>query len=143
MLILSCRKSHYSRCNRQSMYKSGNTSNHWPQCTKSSTIRLQICNIFLTQEHVKECPGRYKLKLDLDMNKLDDLVIYFKRFLEDENNYKKSEKLRSWSYIITVFFGTVILNSVTVLDSWIISADTTVYFVYFVLFILNTYYRLQ
>ena len=73
------------------------------------------------------------------MNKLDDLVIYFKRFLEDENNYKKSEKLRSWSIWLPYFlFGTVILNSVTVLDSWIISADTTVYFVYFVLFILNT-----
>ena len=60
-----------------------------------SKALCRFCNIFLTQEHVKECPGRYKLKLDLDMNKLDDLVIYFKRFLEDENNYKKSEKLRS------------------------------------------------
>ena len=83
------------------------------------------------------------------MNKLDDLVIYFKRFLEDENNYKS---LKSYEVEVTLLpcfctvfacFGTVKLNSVTVLDSWIISADTTVYFVYFVLFILNTDYRLQ
>ena len=44
MLILSCRKSHYSRCNRQSMYKSGNTSNHWPQCDVTNCIDSKTYN---------------------------------------------------------------------------------------------------
>jgi hypothetical protein len=42
------------------------------------------CMVELTQDHCVICPSRASLREDLDMSRLDDTVIYFKRYLAFE-----------------------------------------------------------
>ena len=42
------------------------------------------CMVELTQDHCIICPSRAILREDLDMSRLDDTVIYFKRYLAFE-----------------------------------------------------------
>ena len=41
------------------------------------------CMVEMTQNHLAICPERANLRQGLDMNKLDDIVIYFRRYLTD------------------------------------------------------------
>ena len=54
----------------------------------------RFCNVTLTQEHVKTCQGRMDIREGLNLHDLNDLVIYFNRFLDDENSYKRGLKER-------------------------------------------------
>ena len=46
-------------------------------------LNCQNCMVEMTQNHLALCPERANLRQGLDMSKLDDIVIYFKRYLTD------------------------------------------------------------
>ena len=51
-------------------------------------VNCSDCKVELTQNHLTLCPARASLRRGLDMSKLDDAVIYFRRYLTD---VKKTE----------------------------------------------------
>ena len=46
-------------------------------------LNCQSCKVELTQNHLALCPARENMREGLDMSKLDDTVIYFRRYLCD------------------------------------------------------------
>ena len=48
-------------------------------------LKCFYCPQELTQSHCISCPGRLEMRKDLNMTNFDDIVVYFKRFLSDEN----------------------------------------------------------
>ena len=44
---------------------------------------IQNCMVEMTQNHFALCPERANLRQGLDMSKLGDIVIYFRRYLTD------------------------------------------------------------
>ena len=51
-------------------------------------VNCSNCNVEMTQNHLVICPERTILREGLDMSKLDDAVIYFRRYLTEA---KKTE----------------------------------------------------
>ena len=45
-------------------------------------------NVQFTQTHSKACPGMKEIRNDLNMNNMEDLVIFFNRYLEEESRKK-------------------------------------------------------
>ena len=60
--------------NFKSMYKS-----------QVDGLKCNLCVEEMTQNHCKTCPERASLRKDLNMNNLDDLVIYFKHILSEKS----------------------------------------------------------
>ena len=48
-------------------------------------LKCNLCTEEMTQNHCKVCPERAELRKDMDMNNLDDLVIYFTHILSDKS----------------------------------------------------------
>ena len=57
----------------------GNFKNKYKLSRSSNCLR---CNVQLSQDHIKVCPGRTHLRRGLDLSKLDDLAIYFARYVD-------------------------------------------------------------
>ena len=51
---------------------------------KEAGLNCTYCKEEFTQVHCTICPARAELRKGLDMTKLDDMVIYFRRFLTDD-----------------------------------------------------------
>ena len=51
---------------------------------KQSEILCSFCPVDLTQEHLLICPKRSKFREDLNLNNLDDIIIYIRRTLEGD-----------------------------------------------------------
>ena len=47
-------------------------------------LQCTLCPSEMTQNHCIICPERALMRQDLDVNDLDDLVIYFNRILSDK-----------------------------------------------------------
>ena len=55
---------------------------------KEAGLNCSYCKEEFSQVHCTICPARADLRYGLDITKLDDLVIYFRRFLESDNTKK-------------------------------------------------------
>ena len=64
----------------------GNFKNRFKYSEKG--LNCVSCNTELNQDHCVICPDRAKLRAGLDMNNIDDVVTYFRRYLTNEK--KKS-----------------------------------------------------
>ena len=49
-------------------------------------LKCNLCPDEMTQNHCKICPARLELRDNLNMENLDDLVIYFQAILGDKTN---------------------------------------------------------
>ena len=52
-------------------------------CYTEMGLNCVHCNIELSQNHLALCPERASMREGLDISKLDDLVIYFRRYLTE------------------------------------------------------------
>ena len=57
----------------------GNFKNKFKLSNSSNCSR---CKVQLSQDHIKVCPARSHLRRGLDLSKLDDLAIYFARYVD-------------------------------------------------------------
>ena len=48
-------------------------------------LKCNLCIQEMTQNHCKICPERADLRKDMDMDNLDDLVVYFTHVLSDKS----------------------------------------------------------
>ena len=48
----------------------------------SDNYNCSMCKVQLSQDHIKVCPGRINLRKDLDLSKLEDLAVYFARYID-------------------------------------------------------------
>ena len=61
----------------------GNFKNNFKY--NQADMLCSFCPVNLTQEHLLICPKRSKFREDLDMNNLDDIIIYIRRTLEGDH----------------------------------------------------------
>ena len=61
----------------------GNFKNKYKN--QENGLKCNLCTEEMTQNHCKVCPERAELRKDMDMNNLDDLVIYFTHILSDKS----------------------------------------------------------
>ena len=66
----------------------GNFKNRFKYSEKG--LNCVSCNTELNQDHCVICPDRAQLRAGLDMNNIDDVVTYFRRYL---NNEKKKSSM--------------------------------------------------
>ena len=59
----------------------GNFKNRYKNI--QNCLKCLFCDEDMTQNHCLVCPGRQEHRENLDMNNLDDLVLYFKIILGD------------------------------------------------------------
>ena len=48
-------------------------------------LKCNLCNEEITQNHYKICSERSDLGKDMDMNNLDDFVVYFTHIVSDKS----------------------------------------------------------
>ena len=57
-------------------------------------LNCSSCKIEMTQDHCALCPARAELRAGLNMDNIDDVVIYFRRYLTHEKKSKNSASLQ-------------------------------------------------
>ena len=63
-----------------------NIPGNFKNCFKFNETGLNCfsCKVEMTQDHCALCPARAELRAGLNMNNIDDVVIYFQRYLTHE-----------------------------------------------------------
>ena len=76
----------------------GNFKNRYKN--QENGLKCDLCPAEMTQNHCLICPGRQELRKDLDMENLDDLVLYFRQILSERSlwtNKAWDTRLGCWS----------------------------------------------